>query len=96
MIGFMSFVFVVLVLCISSKCTISFAYLLCSSLMLSAYCCEEEEVQKQSSVNWNEFFFNWFQVMKSDFLKWISKDEEEKYSNSHCKSGCKILEVLNK
>jgi hypothetical protein len=58
MIGFMSFVFVVLVLCISSKCTISFAYLLCSSLMLSAYCCEEEEVQKQSSVNWNEFFFS--------------------------------------
>jgi hypothetical protein len=58
MIGFMSLVFVVLVLCISSKCTISFAYLLCSSLMLSAYCCEEEEVQKQSSVNRNEIFFD--------------------------------------
>jgi hypothetical protein len=56
MIGFMSFVFLVLVLCISSECLISFAYLLCSSLMLSAYCCEEEEVQKKAVLTGMNFF----------------------------------------
>jgi hypothetical protein len=56
MIGFMSFVFVVLVLCISSECTISFAHLLCSSLVLSAYCCEEEEVQKKAVLTGMNFF----------------------------------------